>query len=51
MSTHMRVMVIDPESKASGRSIEERNVIAGNSIIVDSSLMVPLSDSTHMLFS
>ena len=32
---------------ASGRSIEERSVTAGNPSIVDSSAIVPESDSTH----
>ena len=37
---------IDPASRASGRSIESRIVIAGNPKITDSSLTDPLSENT-----
>ena len=41
------VMVMLPVFKASGHSMDDRSVIAGKPSMVDSSLMVPLSDSTH----
>ena len=44
------VKMIEPESNASGRSIEFLNVIAGNSKIADSSLIVPLSEITQNEF-
>ena len=41
------ISVIAPVSRASGRSIDERNVTAGNPRIVDSPAIVPESDSTQ----
>ena len=38
------VIIIEPESNASGRSIDSLNVIAGKPNIDDSSLIVPLSE-------
>jgi len=44
-------MMIAPVSSASGRSIASRNVIAGKPRRLDSSAIVPESDSTHAAFS
>ena len=41
------VIMIEPESRASGRSMESRSVMAGKPRIEDSSAMVPESESTQ----